>query len=63
MEEEEKVELTASLKQTFVATAKQLKGSPRRLFMARIVKELGYGGQIKAEKELGWNRKTIRKGA
>jgi hypothetical protein len=56
------VELTASLKETFVATAKQLKGSARRVFMARIVKELGQGGQVKAEKELGWNRKTIRKG-
>ncbi len=30
--------------------------------MARTVKELGPGGQLKAEKELGWNRQTIRKG-
>ena len=30
--------------------------------MARTVKELGSGGQLKAEKELGWNRQTIRKG-
>lgn len=30
--------------------------------MAQIVLELGYGGQSKAEKELGWNRGTIRKG-
>jgi hypothetical protein len=31
--------------------------------MARTVKELGPGGQRRAERELGWNRITIRKGA
>jgi len=30
--------------------------------MARIVKELGSGGQRRAERELGWNRETIRIG-
>jgi hypothetical protein len=30
--------------------------------MARTVKELGAGGQRRAERELGWNRVTIRKG-
>ena len=30
--------------------------------MARTVKELGPGGQRHAEQELGWNRRTIRKG-
>lgn len=30
--------------------------------MAQIVVELGYGGQSKVERELGWNRGTIRKG-
>jgi hypothetical protein len=30
--------------------------------MARTVKELGTGGQRRAERELGWDRKTIRKG-
>jgi hypothetical protein len=44
------------------ATAKQLRGSARRLFMARTVRELGPGGQSLAERELGWNRETIRKG-
>ena len=44
-------------------TCKSLKGAARRLFMARTVKELGPGGQMKAEKELGWNRQTIRKGS
>lgn len=56
------MELTASLKSVLPDTAKQLKGSARRVFMARIVKELGPGGASRAERELGWNRKTIRKG-
>lgn len=30
--------------------------------MAGIVKELGKGGQRRAERELGWNRVTTRKG-
>ena len=30
--------------------------------MAQIVLELGHGGQSKAERKLGWNRGTIRKG-
>src|SRR5262249_54963305 len=39
-----------------------LKGSAPRLFMARTVRELGAGGHRRAERELGWNRETIRKG-
>jgi hypothetical protein len=50
------------LKQVLQETAKTLKGASRRRFMAQIVLELGYGGQSKAERELGWNRGTIRKG-
>ncbi|MEZ4525163.1 MAG: hypothetical protein R2941_04510 [Desulfobacterales bacterium] len=30
--------------------------------MGRVVKLLGKGGQGRAERELGWDRKTIRKG-
>jgi hypothetical protein len=56
------MELTDSLKSLFIDTAKTLKGSARRLFMARTVQELGPGGQRRAERELGWNRQTIRKG-
>lgn len=56
------MELTDTLKSLFIDTAKTLKGSARRLFMARTVKELGSGGQRRAERELGWNRETIRKG-
>ena len=56
------MELTDSLKALFVETAHALKGSARRLFMARTVKALGRGGQRRAERELGWNRGTMRKG-
>jgi hypothetical protein len=56
------MDLTNSLKSLFIDTAKTLKGSARRLFMARTVRELGLGGQRRAERELGWNRETIRKG-
>lgn len=53
---------TESYKPILRETAKTLKGASRRRFIAQIVLELGYGGQSKAEKELGWNRGTIRKG-
>src|SRR2546425_7548274 len=56
------MELTDSLKTLCMETAKSLKGSARRLFMARTVKELGAGGQRRAERALEWGRMTIRKG-
>jgi hypothetical protein len=56
------MELTDSLKAFFIETATTLSGSARRLFMARTVKELGPGGQRRAERDFGWNRETIRKG-
>jgi hypothetical protein len=56
------MELTDSIKTMLIATAKALKGSARRLFMARTVRELGSGGQQRAARELGWGRMTIRKG-
>ncbi len=56
------MELTDELKSLLIDTAKQLKGSGRRFFMARTVKALGSGGASRAERELGWNRTTIRKG-
>jgi hypothetical protein len=45
-----------------IDTAKSLKGSQKRLFMARTVKAMGRGGQRWAEDHLGWSRVTIRKG-
>jgi hypothetical protein len=45
-----------------IDTAKTLKGSQRRVFMARTVDAMGRGGQIWAGAHLRWNRETIRKG-
>lgn len=56
------MELTEEVKVLLLTTAKELKGSGRRMFMARTVQALGPGGQRLAERELGWNRGTIRKG-
>lgn len=56
------MELTDELKATYIETAKTLKGSDRRVFMARIAKSLGRGGQSRAARELGWSRPTISKG-
>ena len=54
--------ITAEMKTTYIETSRVLKGHERRLFMARVVKVLGPGGQAYAERELGWNRRSIRKG-
>jgi predicted transcriptional regulator len=59
---ERDMDLTPEFKEMLISTHKALRGAERRLFMARAVKTLGQGGQYKAEKELGWNRGTIRKG-
>ncbi|MCS6879886.1 MAG: hypothetical protein RMK84_12795 [Oscillochloridaceae bacterium] len=56
------MELTESLKELLIETARKLKGRDRRRFMALTVRELGPGGQRLAERELGWSRVTIRKG-
>ena len=56
------MELTSEVKALLLNTAKDLKGSALRMFMARTVQVLGEGGQRLAERELGWNRGTIFKG-
>jgi hypothetical protein len=56
------VELAEEVKELLKETEKALKGSARRIFMARTIRALGKGGQHRAEQELGWNRGTIRKG-
>jgi hypothetical protein len=56
------MELTVELRTFLSETADTLKGSTRRLFMARAVRDLGRGGQRLAERELGWSRGTVRKG-
>jgi hypothetical protein len=45
-----------------IDTTKALKGSQRRLCMAKTADAMGRGGQIWAEAHLGWNRERIRKG-
>lgn len=55
------LELTDSRRAWLIETAKALKGAERRRFLARTVRELGAGGQSLAERELGWNRQTVRK--
>ena len=54
--------LTPEIKLFLNETKSKLKNHERRQFMAHVVTLLGYGGQLKAEKELGWDRKTIIKG-
>lgn len=56
------MELTEEVKELLIKTAKELKGSACRLFLARTVRALGKGGQRRAEQELGWSRERIRKG-
>lgn len=56
------MELSQELREKYIQTAKSLRGSERRIYMATITRELGVGGQRRAEAELGWNRGTIRKG-
>ena len=56
------VELSVDFQNTLTQAARDLRGSNRRLFMARTVQALGNGGQRWAETQLSWNRATIRKG-
>jgi len=56
------VQLNDATVGVFRETAEALEGYERRIFMARVAKSPGPGGQRKAERELGWDRKTVRKG-
>lgn len=56
------MELTDELTVFLSETACTLKGSARRVFMARAVRDLGAGGQRLAEREVGWSRVWVRKG-
>lgn len=55
-------QITPEQKALYIKTAQLLKGSERRIFMASVVQALGRGGQRYAEREFGWNRRTVRKG-
>jgi hypothetical protein len=56
------MDMSDEQKSLYQTTAQTLKGSERRMFMARVVKLLGKGGQRQAERELGWSGKVISKG-
>jgi hypothetical protein len=45
-----------------IDAAKALKGSQKRVFMAKTVGAMGRGGQRWSQEHLGWCRETIRKG-
>lgn len=53
--------IESGMKVVFMETASELSGYVRRRFMARVVKEVFNGNQSEAERELGWNRVTLRK--
>ncbi len=54
--------ITPELKTFLNETRSKLKGCERRKFMAKVVFLMGRGGQLCAERELAWDRKTIIKG-
>ena len=54
--------ITKEEQDIYIETAKVLRGSERRKFMARVVKALGHGGQDYAQKEFHWSRETMTKG-
>ena len=56
------MDLTPDVRDVISSAAARLKGASLRRFMADIVRKLGYGGQRKAHRELGWDRSTVRKG-
>ncbi len=53
--------LTDAEKQLHQETIKALRGAEKRRYMARVARTLGRGGPSLLERELGWNRTTIRK--
>lgn len=57
------MKLTAAEKQLHQETIKALTGRAKRLYMARVAQTLGRGGPSLLQRELGWSRDTIRKGA
>jgi len=53
--------VTEGMKELIIETAESLSGYARRHFMANTVKKVFHGSPREAERELGWNRKTLRK--
>jgi Rhodopirellula transposase DDE domain len=55
------MQLTQEFKETLKETQVALSGYARRHFMAKIVETVFGGKPSHAERELGWNRTTLRK--
>jgi len=55
------MEVNQDFQETLKETPGHLKGEQRRHFMAKIVETVFGGKPSHAERELGWNRKTLRK--
>jgi hypothetical protein len=55
------MELTSEVKDFLRQSAAALRAFDRRHFMANAIRRLRRGGQRQAERELGWNRATLRK--
>ena len=54
--------LTPAVKKVMRNAADSLKGPAKRLFMARTVNEVFGGMAYRAERDLGWHRKTVALG-
>lgn len=55
------MEITPEIREMLNETRKNLSGYKRRHFMAQVVESMLGSSPMKAEKELGWNRKTLAK--
>ncbi len=58
----DKLELTPEIVSILNQATESMDGPRRRRFMAKTVDNLGQGAQRKVERDLGWDRGTIRKG-
>jgi hypothetical protein len=56
------LQITVELKTVWTQTLAQLSGAARRMFMASVVKGLGWGGARQAQLQVGWDRTTVLKG-
>ena len=54
--------LSESLKALFKDTARKLRGSDKRFFMATVTQEYFKGSARQAEKHMGWSRVSVSKG-
>lgn len=56
------IEMSEEERELHRETAKALKGSDRRIYMARVVKKLGWGGKAFVWRNFGWAKETVNKG-